>query len=133
MTINSIIISCTIFLFEGIFTKIIESQLILFFSLLGCFFFFFLTQWVIKIEIKVFSCLRWIDNKICCLLKKVSNWIILGCHGSSDLTTILLEVPFKTHQGQVRYLWDMLTDHKKKQLPQKRFWIFLSTWGSILW
>ena len=98
-----------------------------FFSLSG--YFFFLTQWAIKIEIKVFYCLR----RIMFAVYWKKSRIILGCHGSSDLATILLEVPFKTHQGQVRYLWYILTDHKKKQLPQKGFWIFLSTWGSILW
>lgn len=57
------------------------------------------------------------DN-FCYLLKEVSklNTLILGCHGSSDLTTILLEVPFKAHQGQVSD-WDVLTNHRKKQYP----------------
>lgn len=41
MTVNSIIISCTILVFEGIFTKIPESQLTLFSH---CRVFFFYTM-----------------------------------------------------------------------------------------
>lgn len=46
--------------------------------------------------------------------------LILGCYGSSDFTTILLEIPFKANQGQVSDR-NVFTDHKITAIsPKKR-------------
>lgn len=54
-------------------------------------------------------------------LKEVSDWNVLttGCHGSSDLAAVLLEVPFKAHQGQVSD-GDVVTDHRKRAVATKQ-------------
>lgn len=48
------------------------------------------------------------------------NALTIGCHGSSDLAAVLLEVPFKAHQGQVSD-WDFVPDHTKWTVATKKF------------
>lgn len=47
------------------------------------------------------------------------NALTVGCHGSSDLEAVLLEVPFKAHQGQVSD-GDVVPDHRKQAFATKQ-------------